>query len=266
LMLQLEILARKEIDREPFTEAEKKFLKEMVAAGGNCGEPLVSGWYSYLFYLNTDVDLADFPVADIHTQPTDEAGFVVGRVLHAGTGKVNLGVFLADSPSLDFEPVAFAGPVMSYYEKVTENFDRFTDERWNELVEQDALPARPDWVNIYLADKNGSLRGAGREIPSILYSGVDEKAVVPAQFAVTGSYPNPFNSSTRIQFFIPDPAELRVSIHDMRGRIICDLAQGRHPAGGHEVLWNAGSSPSGLYFCRVKAGDAVRTIKMILVR
>ncbi|MBN1894158.1 DUF3160 domain-containing protein [bacterium] len=266
LMQELEILARKEINREPFTAADIQFLQGMVASGNVCGEPNVSGWYSQLFYLDTDVELEDYPVADIHTQPTDEFGFIIGRVLHAGTGKVNLGVFLADSPSLDFKPVAFAGPVMSYYEKVTENFDRFTDERWHERVEQDALPARPDWVNIYLADQNGSRRGPGREIPGVLYSGVDEKNAVPAQFAVRGNFPNPFNSFTRVRFYIPDPSELRVSIHDMRGRMVCILVEGLHPAGAHEVSWNAGDHPSGLYFCRVKAGDQVRSIKLMLVR
>ena len=266
LMLQLEALARKEINREPFTDAEKQFLKDMVVTGGICGMPMVSGWYSQLFYVDTDVELADYPVADIHTQPTEESGLEVGRVLHAGTGKVNLGVFLADSPSNEFHPTAFVGPLMSYYEKITENYDRFTDERWHELVEQDALPARPDWVNIYLADQNGSLRGAGREIPSILYSGVDEKASIPTQFTVTGSYPNPFNSSTAIGFFIPDPADIRISIHDLTGRTVEVPADGRYAAGRHEVFWNAGRRPSGLYFCSVKAGDKAATIKLMLVR
>ena len=71
----------------------------------------------------------DFTIADVHTQPTDENGNLVGRVLHVGTGMLNLGVFLAESPSNGFAPTAFVGPVMSYYEYTTENFERY-DRFW----------------------------------------------------------------------------------------------------------------------------------------
>jgi hypothetical protein len=44
------------------------------------------------------------------------------------------------------------------------------------------------------------------------------------------------------------------------------LANGEQPAGQHQVVWEAASQPSGLYFARLKAGGEVRTVKLLLAR
>jgi uncharacterized protein DUF3160 len=69
----------------------------------------------------------DPTIADVHTQPTDAARNPVGRVLHVGTGNSRLMIITTNSCT---GPRAYAGLVFSYYEKITENFDRLTDERW----------------------------------------------------------------------------------------------------------------------------------------
>ena len=68
----------------------------------------------------------DFVVADIHTQPTDEAGNIVGKVLHVGTGSINSALIVAQDPA-DGCSTAYIGPVGSYYEHITDNFKRLTD-------------------------------------------------------------------------------------------------------------------------------------------
>jgi hypothetical protein len=88
------------------------------------------------FFDAEDAAEGDFTIVDVHTQPTDEYGNVVGKILHTGVGKVNLGVFVARSPVDENRQMAFVGPVMSYYEKITDNFLRLTDQDWEEMVEQ----------------------------------------------------------------------------------------------------------------------------------
>ena len=69
-----------------------------------------------LFFGANPIEFAP-TIADVHTQPTDEGGNPVGRVLHVGTGYARLMVVTADTCT---GPRAYAGLVSSYYEEVTE--------------------------------------------------------------------------------------------------------------------------------------------------
>jgi hypothetical protein len=222
-----------------------------------------------MFYDPRDAAEVDYIVADVHTQPTDEFGDPVGRILHVGVGKINLGVFIADSPSSGFQPMAYAGPVMSYYQKITENFDRLTDERWADYFgpsSPDDLP-RPDWVNIYLADRGGKSYPPGRELNSMNYNEVDGRGViVPDRLALDQNYPNPFNPSTRIAYRLPASGRVRISIRDRLGRTVDVPVDATMPAGRHVMEWESGDLPSGVYICTIQADIGIRSIKLVLVR
>ena len=266
-MLKLEIIARKELDRQSLSAEEEDYLKKMLFVESGSGAPPFSGWYSELFYVIEDAAKGDYLVADVHTQPTDAFGGIVGRVLHVGVGKVNLGVFLADSPSNDYQPVAFVGPVMSYYEKITDGFDRLTDERWEDFVNSGELPSRPDWINIYLADINGNTLETGRELPGILY---DVTAVkhesYPEEFYLFQNYPNPFNPSTTIYYSLSQSENVVLAVYDILGRKVETLIDSDQNAGQYSIRWDARDLSSGIYFCRIKAGVCDQTIKMLLMR
>jgi hypothetical protein len=112
-----------------FTAEMLAFINEAVEVDLGCGSPFLSdgGWYGKLFF-NPDGSLEFDPtIADVHTQPTDEGGAPVGRVLHVGTGAARPMVVIADGCN---GPRAYAGLTSSYYEVITENFERMTDEEW----------------------------------------------------------------------------------------------------------------------------------------
>ena len=266
-MLKLEILAQKEVNNEAFTDEEKDFLQKMLFVDGGSGAPPFSGWYADLYYIPDDAAFGEYIVADVHTQPTDEGGAVVGRVLHVGVGDINLGVFLVESYSEAGVPMAFVGPVMSYYEKITDNFQRLTDERWTEMVLANDLPIRPDWVNIYLVDEKGQARLKGRELPGDVYTGSGTGNVpVPVAFSLEQNYPNPFNPGTTIRYVLPQHDFVTVTIYDILGRQIETLVSENQFAGPHSVNWVAQGLPSGLYMCRVQAGKFNQMIKMMLMQ
>jgi hypothetical protein len=113
------------------------------------------GWYMMLVYgypiaTNTD-DFADYVVVDYHTTPTDCTGNEIGAVLHAGTGPVDLAIVVAQAP--EAERAVFVGPVMSYYEYTTTDFQRLTDEEWENTYL--SLAMRPVWTSSFLADASG---------------------------------------------------------------------------------------------------------------
>lgn len=196
IMEKLETLADKELKNTAFTEEELDWLKSMLFFEGGSGVPPYSGWYTQLFYDVWDAAEGDFTIVDIHTQPTDEAGNQVGKVLHAGVGKINLGVFITDCPNFEGMETAFVGPVMSYYESITNNFKRLTDQEWEQMVYDQHLPKRPEWTHIYLAGEKGEMKGNGIELPSKLYTSIIETEWRETELSI---YPNPATDKVSIQ-------------------------------------------------------------------
>jgi hypothetical protein len=65
---------------------------------------------------------------------------------------------------------------------------------------------------------------------------------------------------------LPAAGKLKADVFDLLGREITTLADDVFPAGLNEFSFNAASLTSGIYFCRVRYGGGVKTIKMMLAR
>jgi hypothetical protein len=127
-----------------FTDEMMAFINDAVTINQGCGEPsLGAGWYGKLFIDRARAVKFDPTIADVHTQPTDESGDFVGRVLHAGTGRARLMVVIADNCS---GPRAYAGLVSSYFERTTEDWKRLTDKEWSAELDT-AVPADVPWMS-----------------------------------------------------------------------------------------------------------------------
>ncbi len=88
----------------------------------------------------------------------------------------------------------------------------------------------------------------------------------PNSFSLSRNYPNPFNPSTVFSYDLPTPSETKLTVFDVLGRQVSILASGMHPAGTHEVTFDATGLPPGVYFCRLQAGDYVETRSAVLIR
>lgn len=62
---------------------------------------------------------------------------------------------------------------------------------------------------------------------------------LPAYFELHQNYPNPFNNSTRILVDIPEYSNVKISVFDMLGREVAELANGIFDPGRHYIDWNA---------------------------
>jgi photosystem II stability/assembly factor-like uncharacterized protein len=92
---------------------------------------------------------------------------------------------------------------------------------------------------------------------------------VPQNFILYQNYPNPFNPVTKIRFGIPaqqDYSQSVLKIYNALGREISTLVKEPLKAGTYEVEWDASNLPSGIYFCRLYAGNSIFTNKMVLTR
>ncbi|MCF7824933.1 MAG: T9SS type A sorting domain-containing protein [Candidatus Marinimicrobia bacterium] len=83
--------------------------------------------------------------------------------------------------------------------------------------------------------------------------------------------PNPFNSTTRINYDLPEHSEVNLTIYDVTGREVVRLQNQEKPAGHHEVQWNgvddSGNQVStGIYLARLQALAYSKTIKMVFLK
>jgi hypothetical protein len=99
------------------------------------------------------------------------------------------------------------------------------------------------------------------------YSSIVEVSLeIPVIFAVKQNYPNPFNPSTKISFSLPMAEKVSIKIFDALGREVSVLADDYHEAGNFEIPFIAADLPSGIYFCKIVAGEHAKTIKMVLMK
>jgi hypothetical protein len=146
-------MAERELRGEPFSEAQLAFINDAVRVERQSAVctfiDVPDGWYADLFF-NRDKSIEFDPtIADVHTQPADEAGNIVGKVLHVGTGYPRL---LVTTVNTCQGPRAYAGMVYAYHEHVTKDFERLTDIEWSQRFNgQAARPGEVPWLSSVLA-------------------------------------------------------------------------------------------------------------------
>jgi Protein of unknown function (DUF3160) len=149
-MTTLGEMAQNQRDGVVFTEAQMAFINDAVRieeVSVVCTTiPVPDGWLAKLYLVRDKSIEFDPTVADVHTQPADEGGNIVGKVLHVATGYPRLMVTTVDTCQ---GPRAYAGVAFAYHEKVTENFERLTDEVWAGQV---SGATDVEWIKPILAE------------------------------------------------------------------------------------------------------------------
>ncbi|KAA0230906.1 T9SS C-terminal target domain-containing protein [candidate division KSB1 bacterium] len=95
---------------------------------------------------------------------------------------------------------------------------------------------------------------------------VAEHKKISNEFVLRQNSPNPFKPSTTITYSLPKAAHVTVKVYNLLGREVATLTDQQTPAGTHQVIWNAQSAPSGIYFYKISVGNFSKTKKMILLQ
>jgi hypothetical protein len=104
------------------------------------------------------------------------------------------------------------------------------------------------------------------------YVDAETSKLVPQASELAQNYPNPFNPSTTIRYMISAGAYVRLEILSLIGQRVRILDEGYRSAAAYSVIWdgkneNRQNVSSGVYFCRLIAGDnVIRTRKLVLVK
>ena len=110
-----------------------------------------------------------------------------------------------------------------------------------------------------------------------VFSIADSVATIPAPepqpytYYLDQCYPNPFNTSTIINFGLSDASQVTINIYDVQGRRVAEILNANMIAGTHSIHWNGESQdyrdlPNGVYLYQIKAEAFTKTKKMILLK
>jgi hypothetical protein len=140
--LMLKDIADAEVQQAALSAPQLEFINALIYEEGMCGEPPYSGWYSDIIYKFTEnnMEIFDPTVADVHTDPNSR------QVLHIAAGNPNLMVLSVET---DCKLRAYAGPVLSYHELVTDNLERLDDETWKTMLKE-GQESRPAWTESFV--------------------------------------------------------------------------------------------------------------------
>ncbi len=94
---------------------------------------------------------------------------------------------------------------------------------------------------------------------------------LPDAFYLSPCYPNPFNMETRIRFALQRPTHVTIQIYNLLGMRVRTLVDGYLSAGHKITIWDGRDDSgfdvsSGVYFCRMVAGDFAETGKLVLMK
>jgi hypothetical protein len=113
-------------------------------------------------------------------------------------------------------------------------------------------------VNVYL--DNVSLK-------EVVGNDADEKkSTMPFAYKLEENYPNPFNNRTIIQYQLPKPCKVELSIYNLIGQKLTTLVSVNQQAGKYQVNWDATDFPSGIYYYIIKADEFRQVKKMIMLK
>ncbi len=103
---------------------------------------------------------------------------------------------------------------------------------------------------------------------------VQTPPVIPDETLLLTNYPNPFNPETWIPYQLATPAEVTLTIYDIRGVVVRELKLGHQAAGFYQsraraIHWDGRNRlgekvATGLYFYTLQAGDYAATRKLLI--
>jgi hypothetical protein len=262
-MDMLKGVAGKELSGENLSEDELVFLKTMINEYMASG-PSVSGWITHLLFPAMDAWEPDFTVADVHTQPTEPGGAVVGNVLHVGNGLINMAVVIAPCNTGSGEQIAFVGPVGSFHTTVRNNFYRLDDDEWKRMFMEGNRPERPGWAYAYLANASGDTIVPAQVLKGVQYTGIDHVPSAGAPMDYMLLYPNPASDMLHVRLMLRQSANVSAGMYDMSGRLVISCFRGFLHAGEHDLELPVKGFTPGVYFISLEVNDQLYVKKCIV--
>ncbi|MEE9555234.1 MAG: M28 family peptidase [candidate division Zixibacteria bacterium] len=267
----------------PDTTQYRKYLQ-------NGGALFVGGWNLSLSMGGSNIDSVDFPqgsffedylkVDRIKVSSSQNRDFISAPSLMPSIYP-DLIIDSLKAPLFDnrlFKMEAFFGPLIgepvteplfSYESSMGDDFPLHGQPVGLRYIDDDYRLVLID-VPLFLIKQEVATQVIGQALNDLgeVNSGSDENEFgkLPDRLKLASNYPNPFNASTTISFDLPEPDIVELAIYNLLGQKVVTLINRSLPAGNHSFVWNAGDSPSGIYFARIITSAEGGNIRMVLLK
>jgi len=153
--------------------------------------------------------------------------------------------------------------------KVTDGTDTTLVRLWHTTgVDTSQFEIGASWyfagVGSQFSDVSQLLVGYQADISSLATA--EEEAGIAGEFGLRPAYPNPFNPTTRLTWYLDQAGEYELSIYNIVGQQVARVKQGHARSGYQSITWNSGQIASGVYFVQLTAGDQVDIQKIMLIK
>ena len=135
------------------------------------------------------------------------------------------------------------------------------------FVDRNVTEGKRYWYKLEQVDFDGAREFFG---PVVTQLQQEDQSVVPTDFALRQNFPNPFNPATEIRYDLPEESSVVLRVYNLLGEEVRTLVSQSQPAGSYAVSWDGRADDglrlgSGVYFCKLVAGDYVNINKMVKV-
>jgi len=127
------------------------------------------------------------------------------------------------------------------------------------------------WIGIMQSPNNSIVKIKGfYDKPSGIETG-PSSSLIPTEFALGQSYPNPMNKGATFRYQLPFDSKVSLKIYNIQGQLVRTLFSGDEKAGYKSVFWDGRNLSgrmvsAGIYFYRLDAGNFSSVKKMVVLR
>jgi glucose/arabinose dehydrogenase len=186
-------------------------------------------------------------------------------------------------------PVEYHGDLLysDYYGGMLRRM-KWTGSQWTAAAPVAGQPSSQDWAigfgavtdyrvgpdgGLWYCRQWGSPVGGEGEIRRILNTNAPPDTGAPPPSGPRLSmraWPQPARTTVNLDYTLPGPRRLRLTVHDMSGRLVRLLAEGLVGSGTHQTTWDGHDeqgrrAPPGVYWARLDAGLESRSVRIALV-
>ncbi len=177
---------------------------------------------------------------------------IFGDLSSSDTNKIGLNSFCYNSNNS-------ATPLIDFYNNTPDSI-KAENNYWG-FTNLDSIEAhifhKPDSATLGFVDY----------IPVHIPTGIENISTeLPEKFKLYDAYPNPFNPGTVIKFDLPESGIVKLTIYDISGREVITLLNSKLSPGTYKYSFNAEGLSSGVYFCRLIAGNSVQTRRLVFLK
>lgn len=121
------------------------------------------------------------------------------------------------------------------------------------------------WTDARTSGKGYDVYGSLLDIPEI--TPVEQRhSTLPLNCTLYQNYPNPFNPATTISYDVRSKVRVTIAIYNVLGEKVATVVDGLRNPGTYSAVFNGSRFASGVYFCRMMAGEYASTRKLMILK